>query len=333
MLSNFRFRESVKRGLCLHKMTGTIGSHQGVNRELAEKIAESMVDSGQKYITTAKQLIEMRVPGVTKEAVAEHIALALESQAAVNGAPTYIMDSSSIFRDGIGTAVLYRIYLTRRDLQHIFSYGTGFLAAAYRDLTFDMNDVLVNTLTQIQTYYDDTEEARGERSESHKEIQTYIRNVLVTGRRRRQTNGRGFVSQNKQAAAMTMKAYPAYFKTAIHETKPPRTAALAIGVEMTEKPVIDQTTDVCMKGCAFFMAKVKRKMLLAAARGTPLTLAAASKMVAAEDRANGTYIQQDYDGNNLSEDDQTRAMTDHAFAATNVPSSALRGGALPALLQ
>lgn len=317
------------RQICLKKLQDKIDPER-VNPALGEAIAKSMVKSGsgKKYMITAQQLVECRVPGVTREQASEHIAKTLESLAGDDRPRPYLTNRNSVLRDAIGAPTLKYIFLPRRSVQHIFGAGQNMYAAAYRDMIFDMNDALLATFVAIQGYNEKKEESHLERSAAHQEIQNFVReNGLIAPREK--TDGTP-VSSKKQASAKTAGMYVDYYTTAgaIHPTKKPRVAAASVGVAMTSQPIIHQTTDVCMKGAALFMSKVMRKLALAQQRGIEMTMGQAQRKVADEDRRRKTYVQQDFDGYDYGEDDQVRAMTDDAFAAVGVAFSSLP--ALPA---
>jgi len=261
------------------------------------------------------------------EQAAEHIALTIESLGNGDDRPKpYITFKNSEFRDAIGTPVLKHICLPRRTVQHIFSVGQHKFAAAYRDMVFDMNDALFATVEAVQDYNEKKGEAHLERSAAHQEMQNFVRESgLIAPRQKRDGT---LVSATKQASAKAAGLYGDFYKASIHRTKRPRKAAKDVGVEMTSKPIIHQTTDVCMQGLAMYAAKVRRKMALAKQSNIEMTMDQAQRQVTDEDTARGTYIQQDLHGNDYSEDDQVRAMMDDGFAAVGVASSTLL--ALPA---
>merc|ERR1711981_738693 len=134
--------------------------------------------SGNKVVT-AQQLLKFRLPGVTIEEAAEHIAVTLESL----GAAAYITNDRSVLRDDVGTPKLTFIALPRRALRHIFSSGHGKFAIAYRDLFFELADTLVATMEEIQAYNEDKEESHLDRSAAHQEIHNFVRdNGLIVPR-------------------------------------------------------------------------------------------------------------------------------------------------------
>jgi len=312
--------------LALQKMDDRIRQREGVDHGLSLAIAMSMVKSrnvlsGNKVVT-AQQLLKFRLPGVTIEEAAEHIAVTLESL----GAAAYITNDRSVLRDDVGTPKLTFIGLPRRALRHIFSSGHGKFAIAYRDLFFELADTLVATMEEIQAYNEDKEESHLDRSAAHQEIHNFVRdNGLIVPRLKPDGTP---VSSNKQASAKIAAIYYYYYLAAIHPNKRVRAAASDVGVAMTSKPIIGQTTKICMSNFRVFKNKVERRVALKRQMGVAMSIEQAARQVADEDIEDQTYVERDVYGHKYGEDDQVRVMTDDAFAAIGVASSTLP--ALPA---